>query len=112
MAGTSLVTGTVRPSNRVNSGVDGRYPVVRPAHKTARNLGCKRVGGNQAGPRNLLGSEERRRQFGGDGKRLWRREVHVRKDRCPPGNQEPSIVGACHQGLGMGERFTTIRTEA
>ena len=104
MSRTIPGNGEVRPSNRVNSGVDGRYPVVRPARKTARNLGNNRADENQVGPMKLLDNEERRRQFGGDGKRLWRKEVHAEDGRCLPRNQEPSIIGACHQCIGMGER--------
>ena len=46
---------------------------------------------------------ESRRQFGGDGKCLWRREVHGRKARCPPRNQEPGRT-RFNMSIGTGER--------
>ena len=46
-----------------------------------------------------------RRSFIRKRKHLRREEVHATDGRCLSGNQEPSIIGAGHQCLGMGEWF-------
>ena len=55
MSDTIPRKGEVRPSNRVYSGVDGRYTVVRPARKIARKLGYN--DGRRYPSRPLISSE-------------------------------------------------------
>ncbi len=96
---------TTTPMNPRPDGIGGDVVGTRLCDQHVKPTGKSGQATNQTYPER----DERRRQFVGDDKRLWRAEVHAGNGRCRPRNQEPDGDLSMTDFVSSGERWHLSR---